>query len=86
MSKMNKLQRIHTPYIWVNTRACAACWKCIDNCPRDVIGKVGFLWHKHIVIRNADNCIGCKKCMKSCPSGVFSESMSNVVMKLLKRI
>ena len=75
MSKMNKLQRIHTPYIWVN-----------DNCPRDVIGKVGFLWHKHIVIRNADNCIGCKKCMKSCPSGVFSESMSNVVMKLLKRI
>ena len=60
MSKMNKLQRIHTPYIWVNPRACAACWKCIDNCPRDVIGKVGFLWHKHIVIRNADNCIGCK--------------------------
>ena len=51
MSKMNKLQRIHTPYIWVNPRACAACWKCIDNCPRDVIGKVGFLWHKHIVIR-----------------------------------
>ena len=35
------------------------------------LGKVEFLWHKHVVFRNPDACIGCKKCIKTCPQGVF---------------
>ncbi|MDR1460528.1 MAG: 4Fe-4S binding protein [Campylobacteraceae bacterium] len=35
--------------------------------------KSWFLWHKHIVIKNAENCIGCKKCIRVCPNKVFSE-------------
>ncbi|MDR1056019.1 MAG: 4Fe-4S binding protein [Prevotellaceae bacterium] len=69
------LNKIHTPYVCANLRKCKACWKCMYNCPEKVIGKVGFLWHKHIVIKNAGNCIGCKKCIRICPYGVFSEKI-----------
>ena len=55
----------------MDPRRCVACWECVDNCPKDVIGKVGFLWHKHAVFQNADSCIGCNKCIKTCPHGVF---------------
>ncbi|MDR2084196.1 MAG: 4Fe-4S binding protein [Bacteroidales bacterium] len=72
-NKSNILSKISTPYIWINTRDCRACWKCVDNCPEHIIGKTGFLWHKHIVIQNEDNCTGCKKCMQICPNGVFNE-------------
>ena len=85
MSKINKLQRIHTSYVWINPKSCISCWQCIDNCPQDVIGKVGILWHKHIIIQNADDCIGCKKCINCCPAGVFSENMPDIVKSMLKR-
>lgn len=62
-----------TLYIWANLGLCKACGECISACPNQVIGKVGFLWHKHIVIKNAENCNGCKKCIKVCPYGVFSK-------------
>lgn len=52
---------------------CVACWKCIPACPRQIIGQVIFLWHRHIVLRNTENCIGCKKCIKTCPHQVFME-------------
>ncbi|MCL1937471.1 MAG: 4Fe-4S binding protein [Candidatus Azobacteroides sp.] len=71
------MNRICTPYIWANTRLCTACGKCIAACPEHVIGKVEFLWHRHIIIQHAENCIGCKKCIRTCPRGVFSETMSN---------
>ncbi len=61
-----------TPYIAVDPRQCVACWECVACCPKEVIGKVQFLWHKHVVIKNGDTCIGCKKCIKVCPHGVFS--------------
>ena len=70
---VNKLDKIRTPYIWANPRSCTACGKCIVACPKQVIGKVGFLWHKHIVIKNAESCTGCKKCVQVCPRGVFFE-------------
>ena len=66
-----KLSKINTPYIWANTRQCKACWECIETCPKQVIGKIGFLWHKHIIIQNGNSCTGCKKCIKTCPYGVF---------------
>jgi len=48
--------------------------ECINACPKQVIGKVVILWHKHIVIRNGTNCMGCNKCIKICPHGVFVET------------
>ena len=65
------MKRITTKYVGMDPRRCVACWECVDNCPKDVIGKVGFLWHKHAIFKNADSCIGCNKCIKTCPHGVF---------------
>jgi 2-oxoglutarate ferredoxin oxidoreductase subunit delta len=76
---MDKLNKIRTPYIWANHGRCIACWKCIDSCPKRVIGKVDFLWHKHIVIQDPKACIGCKKCIQVCPRGVFSEKISDLL-------
>jgi NAD-dependent dihydropyrimidine dehydrogenase PreA subunit len=39
---MEKLNKIKTAHVWANPRNCIACWKCIDTCPKQVIGKVGF--------------------------------------------
>lgn len=61
-----------TPYMHVNSGLCKACWKCMEACPKQVIGKIGFLWHKHIIIQNPENCTGCLKCLKSCPQHAFS--------------
>jgi 2-oxoglutarate ferredoxin oxidoreductase subunit delta len=68
-----RLKRIRTGYVWANPRLCKACWKCVGICPEQVIGKVGFLWHKHIIFRDSDSCTGCKRCVKACPYGVFSD-------------
>lgn len=59
-------------YVWINPRKCEGCWKCIDTCKKHVIGKVGFLWHKHIVIQDPEACTGCQKCINACPHGVFN--------------
>jgi len=74
MNRMKeKLNKIRTPHIWANPRKCSACWGCVENCPKQVIGRVGFLWHKHIVFQRASDCTGCQKCLRACPEGVFSE-------------
>ncbi|MCE5332434.1 MAG: ferredoxin family protein [Bacteroidales bacterium] len=65
----NKFQ---TAYIRADIHKCKACWNCVDVCPEQVFGKMGFLWHKHVVIENHESCIGCKKCVKVCPHGVFT--------------
>lgn len=65
------MKRIMTGYVAMNTHRCTACWKCVETCPKKVIGKVGFLWHRHVIFKNADACIGCGKCVKTCPNGVF---------------
>ena len=62
-----------TAFISADPGKCIACWKCIGICPGQVIGKVQFLGHKHIVIRNSGACAGCKKCVETCPQQVFSE-------------
>ncbi|MDR3327212.1 MAG: 4Fe-4S dicluster domain-containing protein [Prevotellaceae bacterium] len=82
---MKQLSKIRTAYVWANTQNCTACWKCIDACPKKVIGKVGFLWHKHIIIKNVENCIGCKTCIKTCSQGVFSEKMPDLLKSILNR-
>ena len=65
------MKKFKTQYVAMNPSHCVACWKCVEQCPKNVIGKVGFLWHKHVVFQDADACIGCKKCIKTCPHGVF---------------
>ena len=62
-----------TEFIVLNTRKCAACFECVDACPKHVMGKVSFLWHKHAVVRNAAACIGCKKCIAACRYGALTE-------------
>lgn len=79
------MKRIATKYVVMNPRQCVACWKCVGKCPKHVIGKVCFLWHKHAVFKDADACIGCNKCVKTCPHGVFfpielrSEKVRNII-------
>ncbi|MFV0290209.1 MAG: DUF362 domain-containing protein [Mangrovibacterium sp.] len=63
-----------TPYVSVDTHQCKACWKCVEACPKQVIGKIVVLWHKHIKMRNQDNCIGCGKCVKACQYGAISKN------------
>ena len=67
-----------TKYVAMNPRQCVGCLKCVDKCPKHVIGKVCFLWHKHVVFKDADACIGCNKCVKTCPHGVFSQQSSKI--------
>ena len=65
------MKKFLTKFVAMNPSHCVACWECVEQCPKNVIGKVGFLWHKHAAFQDADACIGCKKCIKTCPHGVF---------------
>lgn len=65
------MKKFLTNYVAMNPSHCVACWQCVEQCPKHVIGKVGFLWHKHAAFCDADACIGCKKCIKVCPEKVF---------------
>ncbi len=64
-------RRNTTAYIAINTRLCGACWKCINACPKGVIGKAGFIFHKHARIINPGACTGCLACAKACPEGAI---------------
>lgn len=61
-----------TLFIQLDTRKCIACWECIENCQKQVIGKVDLPWHKHALIINPDDCSGCRKCTKVCESEAIS--------------
>jgi 2-oxoglutarate ferredoxin oxidoreductase subunit delta len=60
-----------TNFVQLNTRICQACWRCINECNKNVIGKVDFLGHRHARIDNPDQCAGCLKCVKICKFGAF---------------
>lgn len=62
----------HTRFITVDTRACEACWACVAACPRKVLGKVTFLWHRHVRIDDPDACGGCRRCVKACGHGAIT--------------
>lgn len=65
------MKKFVTNFVAMNPSHCKACWKCIPECPKNVIGKAGFAWHKHVVFTDAEACVGCKKCIKTCPEHVF---------------
>ena len=77
-----------TSYITLNPHRCVACWKCIEKCPKQVIGKVQFLWHRHVVFKKSDDCIGCKQCIKLCPNEVFTslKEQINIQTEYLRKI
>jgi ferredoxin len=55
-----------TRFVWVNSKTCNACWKCIEICKHGVLGKVDFFFHKHAQIEYPDKCTGCLKCVREC--------------------
>lgn len=61
-----------TEHIILNVKLCQACWKCVDSCPKHVLGKVNLPFHKHVLITNPNSCIGCKKCVSGCETGALT--------------
>ncbi|MBI2418309.1 MAG: 4Fe-4S dicluster domain-containing protein [Ignavibacteriales bacterium] len=68
-----KQNRTSTRFVYLDTKKCNACWKCITNCPNNVIEKVDFFRHKHALIAAPDACTGCLKCMKVCESNAVNK-------------
>ena len=56
-----------TAHIYLDVHKCRACWKCVEACPRGVIGKLDLPIHKHARISSPGECKGCLKCVKACP-------------------
>jgi len=57
-----------TAFIRVSPGLCQACRKCVEACPRDVLGMVHFFRHRHVHVDHASLCKGCRKCVRVCPS------------------
>lgn len=66
------MNRKQTKYVALDTDHCEACWQCVAQCPKQVIGKVSVLWHRHVVFRHPEACIGCRRCVKICPHGAIT--------------
>jgi len=62
-----------TRFVEFDWRKCQACWSCVDACPRQVIGKVSVLWHKHAALRKGEDCVGCFKCVAACRAGALQQ-------------
>ena len=63
---------MQTEHIQLDPNLCQACWECVNNCPKQVLGKIDLPIHKHAKIVNPDDCIGCRKCVKSCQYGAIT--------------
>lgn len=70
---IRRKMHIVTRYIKLNNSLCKACWKCVDSCHGNVIGKVDLLFHKHAHIDDPENCKGCLQCVKACPQHAITE-------------
>ena len=76
--KLANKRNISTPYMLLVPHNCEACWKCVESCPKTVIGKVNFLMHKHAKIINVDACIGCMQCFNVCEYKAIYKINSNL--------
>lgn len=63
--------RWSTGYVEVDPKFCEACGECAEVCRSDVLGVVGFLFHKHVRVRHPEKCRGCGKCAAACPNGAI---------------
>lgn len=64
-----------TRFVLLNTHACKACWKCIEQCPNNVIGNIDLPFHKHALILHPEECIGCSKCIDACIYDALSRNI-----------
>jgi len=60
-----------TDYVQLDSSCCEACWKCLEVCPNEVLGKVDVLFHRHAKLRAPEACTGCGRCAKVCESGAL---------------
>lgn len=75
--RRNYRGKTKTDYILLDTKKCEACWKCMEACPDNVIGRVNLPWHKHALIIKRDKCTGCSKCIKACESNAITKVSTN---------
>jgi uncharacterized Fe-S center protein len=67
-----------TSFVGLYTKKCEACWKCINVCAKNVIGRINLPWHKHVKFINSPECVGCMKCVKVCTAdAIVKLSKSN---------
>jgi len=45
---------IKTAFVVLDTKKCEGCWNCFKVCKNNVISRINFLWHKHIILVNVD--------------------------------
>jgi NAD-dependent dihydropyrimidine dehydrogenase PreA subunit len=69
------ISKDRTEYICLDSGKCKACWKCLEECPKDVFGKINILIHKHAKIVKSDSCTGCLKCIKACYHGAINPTV-----------
>jgi len=67
----SKRRLAHTAFVELDTRACQACWRCVEACRKGVVGKVSVLWHKHAKLREGSTCVGCLGCVAVCQAGAM---------------
>jgi NAD-dependent dihydropyrimidine dehydrogenase PreA subunit len=67
-----RTRRRETGFIVLDARVCGACWKCVEACPRQVLGRLTVLFHRHARIVAPDACIGCLKCVGVCETGALA--------------
>jgi 2-oxoglutarate ferredoxin oxidoreductase subunit delta len=60
-----------TDFIVLDTHACDACWRCVEACPNEVLGRLSILFHKHAKIVASEACTGCLKCERVCETGAL---------------
>lgn len=61
-----------TAHVVLDRSRCQACWRCVEECSRSVIGKVDVLGHRHATISDADSCVGCGRCIAVCSAGALT--------------
>ena len=64
-------RHLRTRFIQIESRRCHACWKCVETCPNDVLGKVSFFKHRHARVDHPEACKGCKRCVSACPNSAI---------------
>ena len=84
-SEENRLRsRLHLPFprhdrtafVGFDLKRCAACGECAAACPRQVLGIVAFLSHRHAHVDRAAACEGCRRCIAACSRGVVRARQS----------
>lgn len=44
IKRTGRLSGMQIPYVRADLYKCKAYWRCVEACPGQIIGKVGFLW------------------------------------------